>query len=150
VHFYLADTNALVWFLAGSPRLKADARQVLLNRNSHVLIAVATFEDLRKNFSHRIGHGIRSEMPPALVMLEVARRARNVCVYPCDRSVVAEVLRLEHSQTGLTEPEDLQILATFLVLHGVLKRLGHTVAYVGSDSLIQRHLQRRGLEVLWT
>jgi PIN domain nuclease of toxin-antitoxin system len=150
VHFYLADTNALVWFLTGSPRLNAAARQVLLNRNSHVLIAVATFEDLRKNFNHRIGRSRRSEMPSALVVLEVAQRAKNVYVYPCDSAVVAEVLRLEHSHTGLTDPEDLQILATFLVLHGMLKKLGHTVAYVGSDSRIQGHLQKRGLEVLRT
>lgn len=147
MHFYLADTNALVWFLTGSPRLRTGARRVLLNRNSHVLIAVATFEDLRRKFQHQVGRG-GPELPPALVMLEVARCAKNVCVYPCDSAVIAEMLRLEHSRTGFTDPEDLQILATFLVLNRVLKRRGHAIAYVGSDSRIQNYFQKRDLEVL--
>ncbi|MFO7637720.1 MAG: hypothetical protein R6X14_00225 [bacterium] len=144
--FYIADTHTLVWFLTGNRKLNSISKQLLLNRNARIVVPVAVFEDLRKHYRHQQNKHCHFALPPPIPVFRILRKVKHVRIYPCDEQVEAEVLELEHRSTGVTCSEDLEILATFLVLHRNLTAKKQRVVYFGADGRICGFLARKGLK----
>lgn len=102
---FVVDTHALVWFLQGDPRLGPQARAVLEDPTSNlVLPAIALAEAC-----FVIERG-RTNIPSPKHLLRALKGDRRFRVAPLTRPVVRRTLELP----GIPEMHDRQIAATAL------------------------------------
>jgi len=104
---YVIDTHALIWFLEGNSRLGKNAKNVLTDPSSQlVLPAIALAEAV-----WIVGRG-RTSIPSALALLDAVSADPRLVIYSLDEAVVRRTLTL----SPITEMHDRQIVATVLVL----------------------------------
>lgn len=114
---YIADTHPVVWFLEGNPRLGANARALLANPQTRLVIPTIVLAEIHFLYARRrIGVDVRA------VLTSIANAA-NCVVYPLDQTVVSLL------PTNL-EIHDAIIVATALVFRDVL---GEQVAIITKD-----------------
>lgn len=114
---YIADTHPVVWFLEGNPRLGANAKDVLSNPQTHLVIPTIVLAEIHFLYArHRIKVDVRA-------VLTSITSATNCIVYPLDQTVVNLL------PTNL-EIHDAIIVATALVFRDVL---GEQVAIITKD-----------------
>jgi PIN domain nuclease of toxin-antitoxin system len=118
---YIVDTHALVWFLEGNPRLGANARVVLADQVSELVVPVIVLLEA----CWMIEHG-RTSIPTVGDFLETVDTDSRVVVIPLDRAVLDKTLPL----TAITEMHDRQIVATVLLF----VEKGERVAVLTKDS----------------
>ena len=104
---YIVDTHILTWFLEDNPKLSDEARKVLDNpESSLVLPAIALAEAV-----WIIDHG-RTSIPSSTVLLDSISADSRMEVYPLDRAVVEKTILI----SAINEMHDRQIVATALVI----------------------------------
>ena len=104
---YVVDTHVLLWFLADSPKLSDDAKAVLLNPNSELILpAIALAEAV-----WIVGSG-KTSIPSVESLWAAVNDDFRVEVYPLNRLVIKKTLAL----FAINEMHDRQIVATALVV----------------------------------
>ena|SRR5579871_6320121 len=119
---YVIDTHALVWFLAGSSRLGLNAKSVLQDPNSELILpATALSEACWIAERGRVGLTVTA----ILTALDADSR---IVVSPLDRAVIER----SNGLTAIGEMHDRQIVATALLL----QEQGEVVALLTRDANI--------------
>jgi len=104
---YVVDTHALVWFLEGNPRLGANAKAVLEDLDSELIVPVIVLSEA----CWMIEHG-KTSIPTVGDFLSAVDADPRVTVVPLDRAVLNKTLTL----VAITELHDRQIVATALLV----------------------------------
>lgn len=127
---HVVDTHALVWFLEGSHRLSAVARQGLQSPDTEIVIPSIVLAEIVFLYGRgRIGVDLAK-------VLEHVSRTVNCTIYPLDETVV------ERLPTEL-DIHDGVIVATALVFRDVL---GKDVALITKDARIR---QSNVIKTVW-
>jgi PIN domain nuclease of toxin-antitoxin system len=104
---YVLDTHALIWFLEGNFKLGANAKTILCDGNSQLVIPATTLAEA----VWIVERGRTSIPTPKDVILAVESDPR-VVIYPLDQ----EVIEMTMSLSAINEMHDRQIVASALVL----------------------------------
>ena len=104
---YVVDTHAMVWFIAGDSRLGPNAKQILSNPDSELILPITAIAEA----CWIIEHG-RTSIPSVTDFLLTIDADPRVTVTPLDRAILDKTLTL----TEINEIHDRQIAATALVL----------------------------------
>ena len=121
---YVVDTHAIVWFNAGDPRLGPNAKRILSNPDSELILPFTALAEVCW-IIERGRTSIRS-VSDFLLTIDLDPR---VTVTPLDRTILDKTLTL----TDINEMHDRQIIATALVL---IDR-GESVALITRDENIR-------------
>ena len=104
---YVVDTHALIWFLEGNSRLGENARAILTNADSQLILpAIAVAE------AAWIVERGRTTIPSVEALLNAITGDLRISVYPLDQAVVECSTVL----SAVNEMHDRQIVATALAL----------------------------------
>ncbi len=121
---YVVETHAIVWFNAGDPRLGPNAKRILSNPDSELILPITALAEVCW-IIERGKTNIRS-VTDFLLTIDLDPR---VTVTPLDRTILDKTLAL----TDINEIHDRQIAATALVL---IDR-GENVALITRDENIR-------------
>jgi len=122
---YVVDTHAIVWFLEGNPRLGENAKAILENADSELVIPLIVLAEA----CWIIEHG-RTSIPTVADFLTSVDDDPRVNVTPLDRSVLDKTLPIN----AIKEMHDRQIVATALLLMDS----GESVEMLTKDTDIRR------------
>lgn len=104
---YVVDTHALIWFLEGNSRLGANAKAVLADPTSELILsAIALAEAV-----WIVDRG-RTSIPSVTDLLNAINADPRIMVCPVDKNVIEKSIRL----SAITEMHDRLIVATGFVL----------------------------------
>ncbi|BDI16467.1 hypothetical protein ANSO36C_22690 [Nostoc cf. commune SO-36] len=101
------DTHALIWFLEGNSRLGANAKAILSNSDSQLIIPATTLAE-----AIWIVERGRTSIPSAKDVISAVETDFRILIYPLDKEVVEMTINL----SSINEMHDRQITATALVL----------------------------------
>ncbi|MGI8503129.1 MAG: type II toxin-antitoxin system VapC family toxin [Hassallia sp.] len=104
---YVIDTHALIWFLEGNSRLGANAKAILSNPDSQLLIPATALAE-----AVWIVERSRTSIPSTRDVISAAEADPRVVIYPLDKDVIEMTISL----SAINEMHDRQIAATALVL----------------------------------
>jgi PIN domain nuclease of toxin-antitoxin system len=120
---YAIDTHALIWFLEGNPRLGANAKSILSEPTSElVLPAIALAESV-----WIVSRG-KTSVPSVEALLKVVSSDARVVLHPLDQAVIEQTIQL----SSINEMHDRQIVATALMIQAQ----GEQVALLTCDQNI--------------
>jgi PIN domain nuclease of toxin-antitoxin system len=102
----IADTHPFLWFLAGSSRLGAEARRVLQDPTSKIVLPAIVLAEACWIIEHK-----RLELSITQVLTALDTDPR-IEVFPLDRAVIERSDQIR----SINEMHDRQIVATALVL----------------------------------
>ena len=120
---YVVDTHALIWFLEENPRLGSQAKTILQDPKSALVIPIIVLAEA----CWMIEHG-KTSIPGSSPFLDAVDADPRVSILPFERTVLNKSLSL----TSVTEMHDRQIVATTLLLIDQ----GETVALLTRDANI--------------
>lgn len=104
---YVLDTHALIWFLEGNSRLGQNAKSIMSDPSSQlVLPAIALAEAVW------IVERGKTSIPSVLELLNVINTDPRLVIYSLDQAIIQYTLNL----SAITEMHDRQIVATVLIL----------------------------------
>ncbi|MGK7886024.1 MAG: type II toxin-antitoxin system VapC family toxin [Crocosphaera sp.] len=104
---YVIDTHALIWFLEGNSRLGENAKNVLSDPNSELILpAIALAEAVW------IVERGRTSIPSVVELFNAVKSDPRLVIYSLNEKVIQETFSL----LTITEMHDRQIVATVLVL----------------------------------
>lgn len=128
---YVVDTHALIWFLEDNPRLGTNAKVVLADSSSQlVLPAIALAEAV-----WIVDRG-RTSIPSVVDLLNAVNADPRIAIYPVDQTVIEQSVSL----SVITEMHDRLIVATAIVL----EKQGYKVGLLTCD----RNITASGLLTL--
>jgi PIN domain nuclease of toxin-antitoxin system len=122
---HVVDTHALVWFLEGNPRLGANAKAILEDADSELIVPVIALAEA----CWIIEHG-RTSIRTVSDFLTAIDADPRITLVPLDRAVLDKTLDV----VAIEEMHDRQIVATALLL--VDK--GETAVVLTKDDNIHR------------
>jgi PIN domain nuclease of toxin-antitoxin system len=104
---YAVDTHALIWFLEGNPRIGTNAKIILSESTSQLILPAIVLAEA----AWIVERG-RTSIPSVMDLLNAVETDARVSIYPVDKTVVKQSVSL----TTIGEMHDRQIVATTLVL----------------------------------
>lgn len=104
---YIVDAHPLIWFFQQDKRLGPNARQVLSDPHSEIVLPATAYGEV----CWIVEHG-RTNIPSVTVLRASLGADPRITLYPLDRAVVDR----SQSLTMVSEMHDRQIVATALVL----------------------------------
>jgi len=120
---YILDTHALIWFLEGNSRLGVNAKEILADSSSELILpAIALAEAV-----WIVSRG-KTSIPSVDALLKVVKQDKRLSIYPLDAEVIEKSINL----TSINEMHDRQIVSTALVVEGQ----GNQVAILSCDQNI--------------
>jgi PIN domain nuclease of toxin-antitoxin system len=132
-HKYVLDTHALVWHLEGNPRLGPQAKRVIDDPTSNLVLPVIALAEA----AYIVEHG-RTAIPTVSDLLRSVSADLRISILPLTREVFQESL----VASVLPEMHDRLIVGS--ALH--LQSLGDTVALLTKDVSI---IAARLVPTLW-
>ena len=106
---YVADTHALIWFLEGSRRLSAAARQAMESADAEIVIPAIVLAEIAFLFGRK---RVNTDLT---TVLNYVSRAEDCTIYPLDEAVVEQLPVNLNIHDGL-------IVATAIVYRDVMKK----------------------------
>lgn len=104
---YVIDTHALIWFLEGNEKLGHQAKAILSNVFSQlVLPAIALAE------AAWIVERGKTSIPSVNALLNAINNDPRIAIYPLDRTIINQTIGL----LTIHEMHDRQIVATAIIL----------------------------------
>lgn len=104
---YVVDTHALIWFLEGNARIGTNAKIILSEPTSQLILpAIALAE------AAWIVERGRISIPSVMDLISAVETDARVVIYPLDKAVFKQSVSL----STIGEMHDRQIVATTLVL----------------------------------
>ena len=130
---YVVDTHALIWFLEGNLRLGINAKTILTDSASQLILpAIALSEAVW------IVDRAKTSIPSVTELLNAVNADPRIVIYPVDKTVIEQSLNL----SVISEMHDRLIVATAFVL----KNQGEQIALLTCD----RNITTSGLlTVVW-
>ena len=120
---YVIDTHALIWFLEGNEKLGHQAKTILSDVSSQlVLPAIALAE------AAWIVERGKTSIPSVNALLNAINNDPRIAIYPLDRTIINQTIGL----LTIHEMHDRQIVATAIIL----RNQGETVALLTCDQNI--------------
>lgn len=120
---YVVDTHALIWFLEANPRLGTNAKVVLADSSSNLILpAIALAEAV-----WIVDRG-RTSIPSVVDLLKAVNADPRIAIYPVDQTVIEQSVSL----SVITEMHDRLIVATAIVL----EKQGYKVGLLTCDGNI--------------
>lgn len=104
---YVIDTHALVWFLEGNSRLGVNAKAILSDADSQLVIPATTLAE-----AVWIVERGRTSIPNPQDVISAVEADPRIVIYPLDKDVIAVTTSL----SAVNEMHDRQIVATAIVL----------------------------------
>lgn len=104
---FVVDTHAIVWFLEGNSRLGADARSILSDASSPLVLPAIALAEAAWIVERR-----KTSIPSVQSLLQAIGSDPRIIIYPLDKAVVQKSVGL----LKINEMHDRQIVATALVL----------------------------------
>ncbi|QDL08669.1 twitching motility protein PilT [Brasilonema octagenarum UFV-E1] len=120
---YVIDTHALIWFLEGNPRLGSNAKTILSNPESQLIIPATALAE-----AVWIVERGRTSISSATALLSAVNADSRIVVYPLGTNVIQQTIGL----AAIAEMHDRQIVATAIVL----VNQGETVVLLTCDQNI--------------
>lgn len=120
---YVVDTHALIWFIEGNSRLGSNAKAILSNPDSELILPATALAE-----SVWIVERGKTSIPNTNTLLMLVKTDSRFTVYPLNVNVVEITISL----SAINEMHDRQIVATTLLLENE----GHTVALLTCDQNI--------------
>ncbi len=120
---HVVDTHALIWFLEGNSRLGANARTILSEADSQLILPVIALAE-----AVWIVERGKTSIPSVTALLSAVSADCRVMVYPLDWAVIDQSINLG----TIHEMHDRQIVSTALVL----QNQGETVRVLTCDQNI--------------
>ena len=120
---HVLDTHALVWYLEGNPRLGSQAKSIIDQASSELVLPMIALAEAA--FIVEIG---RTSIPRVDDLIASVLAEPRLHIYPLDWNVFELTLKT----TVIPEMHDRQIVATALYLESV----GHTVNVLSKDATI--------------
>ncbi|NER25573.1 MAG: type II toxin-antitoxin system VapC family toxin [Symploca sp. SIO1B1] len=106
---FVIDTHALIWFLEGNSRLGLNAKAVLSDPDSQLVIPATTLAE-----AVWIVERGRTSLASSKDIIAAVKADERVLIYPLNQ----EVIEMTMSLSAINEMHDRQIVATALVLAG--------------------------------
>ena len=104
---YVVDTHALVWFLEGNSRLGVNAKTVLADTESLLILpAIALAEAI-----WIVDRG-KTSIPSVTDLLNAINADPRITIYPLDRTIIEQSINF----SAITEMHDRLIVATAIIL----------------------------------
>ena len=104
---YVVDTHGLIWFLEGNPRLGTNAKTILADSKSQLILpGIALAEAV-----WIVDRG-RTSIPSVVDLLGAVDADPRIVIYPVDETVIKQSISL----SAITEMHDRLIVATAIVL----------------------------------
>ncbi len=104
---YVIDTHTLIWFLEGNNRLGIEAKAILSEPTSELILpAIALAEAVW------IVERGKTSIPSVTDLLTVINADPRITIYPLDQAVINQTLNI----LSINEMHDRQIVATTLLL----------------------------------
>ena len=122
---YVVDTHALVWYLCQSPRLGENARRILNDPESEIILPATAFAEVCWIIEHKPDKFAGLKVSDVISTID---RDGRIIITPLTREVVEQSIRLN----SVSEMHDRHIAATALLL----EEGGETAALITSDSNI--------------
>lgn len=120
---YVIDTHAPIWFLEGNEKLGHQAKEILSNVASKlVLPAIALAE------AAGIVERGKTSIPSVNALVNAINNDPRIAIYPLDRTIINQTISL----SMINEMHDRQIVATAIIL----QNQGETVALLTCDQNI--------------
>ena len=120
---YVIDTHALIWFLEGNEKLGHQAKTILSDVSSQlVLPAIALAE------AAWIVERGKTSIPSVNALLNAINNDPRIAIYPLNRTIINQTIGL----LTIHEMHDRQIVATAIIL----RNQGETVALLTCDQNI--------------
>ena len=117
---YVVDTHALVWFLEGNSRLGVNAKTVLADSESLLILpAIALAEAIW------IVERGRTSIPSVTDLLNAINADRRITIYPLDRNITEQSINFP----AIMEMHDRLIVATAIIL----RNRGEEIALLTCD-----------------
>jgi PIN domain nuclease of toxin-antitoxin system len=132
-HKYVLDTHALVWHLEGNPRLGPQAKKVIDDPLSNLILPIIALAEA----AYIVEHG-RTAIPTVSDLLGSVFADLRISIYPMNWEVLQESL----NATVLPEMHDRLIVGSALYLQS----LGDTISLLTKDSSI---IAARLVTTLW-
>lgn len=132
-HKYVLDTHALVWHLEGNPRLGPQAKKVIDDPLSSLVLPIIALAEA----AYIVEHG-RTAIPRVSDLLGVVFADLRIAIYPLTWEVFQESL----NATVLPEMHDRLIVGSALQLQS----LGDTISLLTKDTSI---IEARLVPTLW-
>jgi PIN domain nuclease of toxin-antitoxin system len=132
-HKYVLDTHALVWHLEGNPRLGAQAKKVIDDPASDLVLPIIALAEA----AYIVDHG-RTAIPRVSDLLGSVFADQRLSVFPLTWEVFEQSLKA----TVVPEMHDRLIVASALYLQS----LGDTVSLLTKDASI---VEARLVPTLW-
>lgn len=104
---YVIDTHALIWFIEGNSRLGANAKAIISNPDSLLVIPATTLAE-----AVWIVERGRTSIPSAKDVIAAIEADFRTIIYPLDK----DVIEITMSLSTINEMHDRQIVATALAL----------------------------------
>ena len=117
---YVVDTHVLVWFLEGNSRLGVNAKTVLADSESLLILpAIALAEAIW------IVERGRTSIPSVTDLLNAINADRRITIYPLDRNITEQSINFP----AIMEMHDRLIVATAIIL----RNRGEEIALLTCD-----------------
>jgi len=120
---YVIDTHALIWFLEGNARLGSNAKNILSEPTSKLVIPATALAEA----VWIVEHG-RTSIPSVVSLLTFVNADPRAYVYPLNKDVIEKTIGL----LAIREMHDRQIVATALFIESQ----GEAVALLTYDQNI--------------
>jgi PIN domain nuclease of toxin-antitoxin system len=104
---YVVDTHALIWFLEGNARLGINAKAILANSASQLILPAIVLAEA----VWIVDRG-RTSIPSVVDLLNTVNADPRINIYPVDKTIVEQSVNL----SVITEMHDRLIVATAIVL----------------------------------
>lgn len=104
---YVLDTHALIWFLEGNPRLGENAKNILSDPNSKLILPAIVLAEAAWIIERR-----RTSIPSVVELFNAVNSDPRLVIYPLNERIIEQTLSL----LTITEMHDRQIVATVVVL----------------------------------
>jgi len=104
---YVVDTHALIWFIEGNSRLGSNAKTILSNPDSELILPATALAE-----AVWIVERGKTSIPNANALFTLVETDSRIKVYPLDTDVIESTINL----SAINEMHDRQIVATALLL----------------------------------
>ena len=113
---YVVDTHGLIWFLEGNPRLGTNAKTILADFKSQLILPAIALAEAVWIVDQPEGLALRdrgrTSIPSVVDLLGAVDADPRIVIYSVDETVIKQSINL----SAITEMHDRLIVATAIVL----------------------------------
>lgn len=146
---YVVDTQALVWFTKGLPRVMGlNAYVALTHPRARIVIPSYVLEEIQRKFEPRTKSNKTIKIPPT-ALLRLLYQCSNVRILPRGGALLAREFRLQQKArkgSEVVSAQDIPIAAAVLTVRDYYDG---PIVLVTADGKLRRWSLANGVPVVW-